>query len=282
MAMRRKKLAPQSSRAGHCSLVLTTGLTALLLLSACGATDDAATDQESASDSPSTSASASVSATPSTSPSTTSEPSASPDASSDTESTPEPAETPAASAPAPAPDSGAPEPERTAQAPEVGLPSATPFVPPSSAAGASGGQDAAAAVPGACTVSQLAGAASPEQGAAGSVLASLSLTNTGSAPCTLQGYPGVSFVDAQGNPVGAPAARSGAASAPVVLQPGQSSAASLRIVQPGVIGQVCNAQDTQGLRVYPPGSLESLVVSYPGQACGNPKVGQLEVHGFGS
>ena len=90
-------------------------------------------------------------------------------------------------------------------------------------------------------------------------------------------------MDPSGGTVGAPAARDSAASGTAVtLQPGQSASAPLKITQPGTIGQLCNPQQANGLRVYPPGSYESLVLSYPGQACGNPKVEQLQVRGFGS
>ena len=58
--------------------------------------------------------------------------------------------------------------------------------------------------------------------------------------------------------------------------------AGVRITQPGVIGQACNPRQAAGVRVYPPDSYESLVVPYSGQACGNPKVSQLQVKGFGS
>jgi len=135
---------------------------------------------------------------------------------------------------------------------------------------------------GTCSAGQLSGSLTPQQGAAGSVIASLTLTNNGSAPCTLSGYPGVSFVDANGAPVGAPASRDASGAGTVTLHPGASASAGVRITQPGVIGQVCNPHQAAGVRVYPPDSYESLVVPYSGQACGNPKVSQLQVKGFGS
>lgn len=257
--MRRITLAPQSNRTGTRPAVIATGLAAVLFLSACGAGDDTAADEQSATQSPS----ASVSATASESPATSATPEA-------TQSASEAAQTEAG------PE--APGPERTASAPELGMPPAVPFTPP-----ATDGQSNPGAQAGSCSVSQLSGNVTPNQGAAGSVLASVNLTNTGSEPCVLHGYPGVSFVDPSGGTVGAPAARDSAASGTAVtLQPGQSASAPLKITQPGTIGQLCNPQQANGLRVYPPGSYESLVLSYPGQACGNPKVEQLQVRGFGS
>lgn len=257
--MRRITLAPQSNRTGARPVMIATGLAAVLFLSACGAGDENAADEQSTTQSPS----ASVSATASESPATSATPEP-------TQSVSEAARTEAAP--------GAPEPERTASAPELGMPSAVPFTPP--AAGGPGEPDAQA---GSCSVAQLSGSVTPDQGAAGSVLASVNLTNTGSEPCVLHGYPGVSFVDPSGGTVGAPAARDSAApGSPLTLQPGQSASAPLKITQPGTIGQLCNPQQANGVRVYPPGSYESLVLSYQGQACGNPKIDQLQVRGFGS
>lgn len=136
---------------------------------------------------------------------------------------------------------------------------------------------------GVCTPAQLSGSLSPTQGAAGSVLTTITLTNTGPSPCVLNGFPGVSFVDGQGNPVGAPASRDASAGGGgVTLAPGASASAGLKITQSGVIGQVCNPHPAAGLRVYPPGSYDSMIINYPAQACGNPKVEQLQVKGFGS
>ncbi|ASE11334.1 DUF4232 domain-containing protein [Kocuria rhizophila] len=250
---------PRGTRKHSRPLLAATALTALLALSACGSSDDSPTTD-------STSASASA---------TSASPSASPSASASSSASSSASETPAPSETATAADASQPQPEETrmASAPEVGMPTASPF--DKEKADQQG-------VGGVCSASQLSGTAAPSNGAAGHVIASLTVTNTGSTPCVLSGYPGVSFVDASGAMVGAPASRTESAAAAVTLQPGASTSTSLSITQPGVIGQVCNPHDVTGLRVYPPGSHESLVVSYPGQACGNPKVSQLQVRGFGS
>lgn len=284
--MRRITLAPQSTRTGTRPVMIATGLAAVLFLSACGGGGDTTADEQSATQSPSASVSATPSASPSESASETASESPSESPSPEpTESAAEASETSedaAVAAPeetAAAPEGpAAPEPERTASAPELGMPPATPFTPP-----ATDGQSKPGAQAGACSVSQLSGNVTPNQGAAGSVLASVNLTNTGNEPCVLHGYPGVSFVDQNGGTVGAPAARDGAlAGTAVTLQPGQSASAPLKITQPGAIGQLCNPQQADGFRVYPPGSHQSLLLSYPGEACGNPKIDQLQVRGFGS
>lgn len=241
-------------------LLAATALTALLALSACGSSGDEPSSGDASS------ASSSTSASPSASPSTTS---------GSASATPTPSPTGAPAETTQAEDASKPQPTETrmASAPEVGMPTASPFDKEKA------DQQAAGAV---CNASNLSGTAAPSNGAAGHTITTLTLTNKGSAPCTLNGYPGVSFVDAGGAIVGAPASRTEAPTAPVTLQPGASASTSMSITNPGVIGQVCNPHDVTGLRVYPPGSHESLVVSYPGQACGNPKVSQLQVKGFGS
>ena len=281
--MRRITLAPRSTRSGVRPAMIATGLAAVLLLSACGTGQDTATDNQTAAPSPAAT----------TSPEPTESPSEPATASPSDTASPEPTESPAQLSEAPesgdaaadpeetaaAPENpAAPEPERTASAPELGMPPAVPFTPP-----ATDGRNTTGAQAGSCSVSQLAGNVTPQQGAAGSVLASVNLTNTGTEPCVLRGYPGVSFVDPSGGTLGTPAARDGAApGTAVTLQPGQSASAPLKITQPGTIGQLCNPQQASGLRVYPPGSHESLIVDYSGQACGNPKIEQLQVRGFGS
>ena len=242
-------------------LLAATALSAMLALSGCGSSEEAPSQESTP-----TSAGASVSASDSPAAASTT-PSASPTGPSS--SVPESSETARAS------EAARTEPEETrkATAPEVGMPSASPFDKEEA------DRRAADSV---CDASRLRGTAAPSQGAAGHTVATLTLTHTGSAPCTLDGYPGVSFVDAGGAMVGAPASRQGGGTAPVTLRPGASASTTVSITRPGVIGQVCNPQDITGLRVYPPGSHESLVVSYAGQACGNPKVSQLQVKGFGA
>lgn len=224
-------------------------MAAVLALSACGSAGGSTPEADSAA--------------PPTTASATATPSASPSPSRTTAST-------EATAAAPGAQSTQPEPERTASAPELGMPPAVPFTPP-----ARDGQ-------GVCNPSQLSGSVVNEQGAAGSVIASLTLTNTGGSPCVLDGYPGVSFVGANGEIIGMPAGRdASAAGSAITLQPGASASAALKITQAGVIG-TCNPHDATGLRVYPPGSYESLVIPYSARACGNPKVEQLQVKAFGS
>ena len=281
--MRSHLPAPRGTHTATRPLLAATALSALMVLSACGSSDGASSEEQNTAPvgaSVSASATASPSAS-SMSPSPSASRSASPSASRSASPSASAEATEATNAAASggqegqAAESAQPsaEPDRLASAPELGMPTASPFDQAKADAQRAGGT---------CSAGQLSGSLTPQQGAAGSVIASLTLTNNGSAPCTLSGYPGVSFVDANGAPVGAPASRDASGAGTVTLQPGASASAGVRITQPGVIGQVCNPHQAAGVRVYPPDSYESLVVPYSGQACGNPKVSQLQVKGFGS
>ncbi|MBX7556525.1 DUF4232 domain-containing protein [Streptomyces sp. tea 10] len=281
--MRSHLPVPRGTHTATRPLLAATALSALMVLSACGSSDGASSEEQNtapAGASVSASATASPSAS-SMSPSPSASRSASPSASRSASPSASAEATEATNAAASggqegqAAESAQPsaEPDRLASAPELGMPTASPFDQAKADAQRAGGT---------CSAGQLSGSLTPQQGAAGSVIASLTLTTHGSAPCTLSGYPGVSFVDANGAPVGAPASRDASGAGTVTLQPGASASAGVRITQPGVIGQVCNPHQAAGVRVYPPDSYESLVVPYSGQACGNPKVSQLQVTGFGS
>lgn len=119
-------------------------------------------------------------------------------------------------------------------------------------------------VEGQCATSDLTGTIGPGGGgAAGSVEVTLILTNNGASQCSLQGWPGVSFVgNGNGTQLGNPADFDRSSPhATVVLQPGGTAQSSLRIVQAGNYPEAdCKPQKADGFRVYPPGSTESLFV----------------------
>jgi len=92
----------------------------------------------------------------------------------------------------------------------------------------------------------------------------LQFRNTGSASCTLDGYPGVSWVAGDdGHQVGAAAQRqtdnSGSAEQTITLAPGALASAPLNIVDASVIPPTeCKPVPVRGLRVYPPGQTAAL------------------------
>src|SRR4051812_25697662 len=126
--------------------------------------------------------------------------------------------------------------------------------------------------PGQCTTGNLAVHLGPAGGAAGSTYEPLVFTNKGSATCTLNGYPGVSFVaPSSGKQVGAPASRNPQHPAALVtLAPGATASALLQIAnEANYPATTCKPTTVSGLRVYPPGATTALYVAFkaPQQAC---------------
>lgn len=133
-----------------------------------------------------------------------------------------------------------------------------------------------------CKAEGLSAATNPAGGgAAGSVYMTLSLTNTGSEPCILRGFAGVSLVaDAAGTPIGAPAARDeSTAPTDVLLAPGQAGAAVLRYTQAGNYAG-CTKADAAGYRIYPPEDTASLFLAQATRACSNADIVLLTIGAF--
>ncbi|NKE08498.1 MULTISPECIES: DUF4232 domain-containing protein [Kocuria] len=259
----------------HRLMFSAVALTAFLALTGCG------TGSEDAS-APATTAQTPTGTTEGSSP-TQSGSTASPEASA-TGSTPaqEPAE--ATSTPD-APASAAPE--------STPAPSATAEQHSESDSGGAASRPTTTAPPGAaeggavasvenCTTQHLSATVSPQEGATGSTILALSLTNESAQACKLSGFPGVSFADGNGAMIGVPAERAGGSGATVTVLPGGSASAALKQGNANNYGQVCNAHTSDHLVIYPPENTEALTVPYQTQACGNPKIMQLEIKAFGA
>jgi hypothetical protein len=137
-------------------------------------------------------------------------------------------------------------------------------------------------IDGQCDTGDLSGTiAQGGGGAAGSVEVTLVLTNNGAGECSLQGWPGVSFVgDGNGTQLGAAAQFDRSTPHPtVVLKPGGTAQAPLRITQALNYPEAdCAPKQADGFRVYPPGSTESLFVKDAGvTACTKDSVSLLTV-----
>lgn len=158
----------------------------------------------------------------------------------------------------------APEPSDSASASAAPTESSVPA--PSASATTS---PTAAAADGACTADMLSAVLETAMGggAAGSVYRQIIFTNTADEECEITGYPGVSYVDAEGNQVGAPADREPAESPEVILAPGESAVAPVQQTNAQNYGADCQLTDTAGLRVYPPNDTGSLIVDQAGTAC---------------
>ncbi|MET1064947.1 MAG: DUF4232 domain-containing protein [Arthrobacter sp.] len=118
-------------------------------------------------------------------------------------------------------------------------------------------------------------------GAAGSVYMKLILTNSGTEPCLLKGYAGVSLTaDADGAPIGAAATRdTSTPAADVLLAPGQAGAATLRYTQAANYPD-CTLTPAAGFRVYPPEDTASLFLAQPRDACSNANINLLTISAF--
>lgn len=126
------------------------------------------------------------------------------------------------------------------------------------------GTSTAVPIEGQCDTGNLSGSIGQGGGgAAGSVEVTIVLTNNGSTECSLQGWPGVSFVgDGNGTQLGKAADFDRSTPHPtVVLQPGGTAVAPLKITQALNYDEAtCKPKPADGFRVYPPGSTESLFV----------------------
>lgn len=122
----------------------------------------------------------------------------------------------------------------------------------------------------------------PGGGAAGSFVVELVTTDTGTRPCTLQGYPGVSLTaPGTGAQVGAAADRDRTQSTPLVrLAPGSSATALVKVTQAANYGSRCHLVTAGGFRVYLPGETAAQYAPYRVEACSNTDVHLLSVRPF--
>ncbi|QHK21548.1 DUF4232 domain-containing protein [Pseudarthrobacter psychrotolerans] len=159
-------------------------------------------------------------------------------------------------------------------------PSTTPASPDASQSPSSSATTPAG--PALCKAATLSAATDASGGgAAGSVYMKLNLTNTGTAPCLLKGYPGVSLTaNADGAPIGAAATRDETTPvADVLLAPGQTGTAVLRYTQAANYSD-CTLTDAAGYRIYPPEDTASLFLPQPTSACSNANITLLSIGAF--
>jgi hypothetical protein len=107
----------------------------------------------------------------------------------------------------------------------------------------------------------------------------LVFTNSSAHPCTLYGYPGVSFVAGdQGTQVGSAFTRSGGTRKTIQLAAGARAHATVVLVTTEVFDAAdCKPVPVRGYRVYPPDETASIFVSRPQQACSVKGAGAGEV-----
>lgn len=160
--------------------------------------------------------------------------------------------------------------------------SASPSAPASTAPASSAPATSDPASPALCKSAGLVAETDASGGgAAGSVFMKLNLTNTGTAPCLLKGFAGVSLTaDAAGEPIGAAATRDDSKpEVDILLAPGQTGTAVLRYVQAGNFPD-CTPVQAAGFRVYPPEDTASLFLPEPTTACSNTGITLLTIGAF--
>lgn len=174
--------------------------------------------------------------------------------------------TPASTAPSTVGSTSAPAPSRgsgTAAAP-------APAGPGAAAAGAR------------CATSQLSGSVADGGGSsAGATRVAIILRNTGAQSCTLQGWPGISFVGGgNGTQIGNAATLDRATPhQTLTLRPSGEVQAVVTVRDAGDWDSAtCHPRVTDGFRVIPPGSRQALFVPASGalfESCAAPAVHQL-------
>ncbi len=128
-----------------------------------------------------------------------------------------------------------------------------------------------------CTSQNLTAALTAgDGGGAGSSYPYLVLTNSGTADCSVTGYPGVSFASA-GSQIGAAAERDDSVDPQtIVLKPGESAHSALRITNADAFdSNACNAQQADSLVVYPPDQTQAITIAtsdFKGCANSNTKI----------
>jgi hypothetical protein len=124
--------------------------------------------------------------------------------------------------------------------------------------------------------------ASQAGGAAGSTYYPVDFTNTSSSPCGLYGYPGVSFVTADGSAahqIGAAAQQNpGLARVAVRLAAGGVAHAWLQVAEAGNYpAATCQPVTAHWLRVFAPGETEARYVKHAFNACSSASAPLLTV-----
>ncbi|MDO4253754.1 MAG: DUF4232 domain-containing protein [Kocuria sp.] len=108
----------------------------------------------------------------------------------------------------------------------------------------------------------------------------LVLTNNADQACTLSSIPQVFFAGSDGGVIGLPARATADFKPGVMVLPGASATLSLRHNLSSLQAHTCNPHTTHSVVVQPVGSTTVVSIPHQSQACGNPKLVQLEITGF--
>ncbi|AXG82089.1 DUF4232 domain-containing protein [Streptomyces paludis] len=152
---------------------------------------------------------------------------------------------------------GAPSPAPSSSAAPAGTAASTAAgTAPSGTAGSAAPAPAAAPR---CTAERLGLNLSAPDVGAGNIRYDLRLVNKGTSACTLQGFPGVSLLAGDGEPIGRPATQEGERLPAVTLAPGGVALTTLHTLNKGIKGPSC-WQAPSLIRIYPPGSTDAMTL----------------------
>ncbi|MCF2128312.1 DUF4232 domain-containing protein [Strepomyces sp. STD 3.1] len=113
-----------------------------------------------------------------------------------------------------------------------------------------------------CHTSELRASVGPNHPGAGQENFSVVFTNTSGHTCTLRGYPGAAFTDADGKQVGSDPERTSGSPGTITLKPGASAWAGLSFSNPEISG--AKTATPASLLVTPPNERDPLTVDWKG------------------
>jgi hypothetical protein len=114
---------------------------------------------------------------------------------------------------------------------------------------------------------------------AGTDFTVIDFTNSGGAPCTLYGFPGVSLTNSSGAQIGAAATRNPSkASTLVTLAPGAKASAELGVANAeNYPAATCKPAAAAQLKVFPPNQTQAIEVAFTTTGCAVSSTHQLSV-----
>jgi hypothetical protein len=143
---------------------------------------------------------------------------------------------------------------------------------------------AAAAGAAACSSSNLHISLGNGGAGAGTDFTVIDFTNSGGAPCTLYGFPGVSLTNSSGAQIGAAATRNPSKTSTVVtLAPGAKASAELGVANAeNYPAATCKPTPSAQLKVFPPNQTQAIEVAFTTTGCAVSSTHQLSVTAIGA
>jgi hypothetical protein len=114
---------------------------------------------------------------------------------------------------------------------------------------------------------------------AGTDFTVIDFTNSGGAPCTLYGFPGVSLTNSSGAQIGAAATRNPSKAATLVtLAPGAKASAELGVANAeNYPAAACKPTTSAQMKVFPPNQTQAVEVAFTTMGCAVSSTHQLSV-----